>query len=114
MWIISSDDDVDALLQRNRRIHRRAREPVYDIWDDHISRDMQDYFAEPPPIMAPIPETNVGEEPAANEIELEQEAAIDAIEEQPVIVAAEPNNIEVDEQRRYLRGARRPVDRMGL
>ena len=49
----SSDDEDDALLQRNRRIHRRVREPAYDMWDDdNIGGYMQDTFAEPLRIMA--------------------------------------------------------------
>ena len=45
----SSDDDYDTLLQRNRRIHRRVREPVYDMWDDdNIGGDIQKIFTEPP------------------------------------------------------------------
>ena len=59
---------------------------------------MQGFFVEPPLIIAPMPEFNVDEEPAANEIEPELEAAIDAVEEQPVIVSDEPNNIDDDEQ----------------
>ena len=69
------------------------------MWDDdHIAGYMQDIFAEPPLTIAPMPEFNNDEEPAANEIEPELEAAIDAIKEQPVIVADEPNNIDDDEQ----------------
>ena len=111
----SSDDEDDALLQRNRRIHRRVREPVYDMWnDDNIGGDIQDNFAEPPQIMAPIPENNDDKKPATNEVEPEQEVTIDETGEQPVIVADEPNYIEDDEERRYPRRTRRPVDRMGL
>ena len=110
----SSDDEDDALLQRNRRIHRRVREPVYDMWDDDIiGGDIQDIFAESPQILAPIPENNDDEEPATNEVEPEQEVTIDETGEQPVIVADEPNYIDDDEQRRYPRRTRRPVDRMG-
>ena len=44
----SSDDEDDALLQRNRMIHRRVREPVSDMWDeDNIGGDIQDIFTEP-------------------------------------------------------------------
>ena len=57
--LLSSNDEDDALLQRNRRIHRRVREPVYDMWDDdNNGGDKQDIFAEPTQIMAPIPEIN--------------------------------------------------------
>ena len=111
----SSDDEDDALLQRNRRTHRRVREPVYDMWDDdNIGGDIQDVFTEPPQIMAPIPENNDDKEPATNEVEPEQEVTIDETGEQPVIVADEPNYIDDDEQRPYPRRTRRPVDRMGL
>ena len=111
----SSNEQDDALLQRNRRIHRRVREPVNDMWDDdNIGGDIQDFFAEPPQIVAPIPENNDDKEPATNEVELEQEVTIDETGEQPVIVADEPNYIDDDEQRQYPRRARRPVDRMGL
>ena len=111
----SSDDEDDTLLQRNRRIHRRVREPVYDMWDDdNIGGDIQDFFTEPPQIMTPIPEINDDQEPATNEIEPEQEVTIYEIEEQPAIVADEQNSIDDDEQRRYARRTRRPVDRMGL
>ena len=110
----SSDDEDDALLQRNRRIHRRVREHVYMWDDDNLSWDIQDIFAEPPQIMAPIPEINNYEDPATNEIEPEREVTIDQMEEQSVTVADEPNNINDDEQRRYPRRTRRPVDRMGL
>ena len=111
----SSDDEDDTLLQRNRRIHRRVREPVYDMWDDdNIGGDIQDIFTEPPKIMAPIPEINDDQEPATNEIEPEREVTIDEIEEQAAIVADEQNSIDDDEQRRYPRRTRRPVDRMGL
>ena len=111
----SSDDKDDALLQRNRRIHRRVREPVYDMRvDDNFGGDLQDIFAEPPQIMAPIPEINDDEEPATKEIEPEQEVTIDETEEQSVIVADEPNNIDNEEQHRYSTRTRQPVDRMGL
>ena len=69
--------------------------------DDQIDGDMQDVSAEPSPIMAPTPEINNCEEPAANKIEPEQGAAVNASKEQPVIVVDEPNNIDDDEQRRY-------------
>ena len=111
----SSNDEDDALLQRNRRIHRRVREPVYDMWDDDkIGWDIQDVFAEPPQIMAPIPENNYDKEPPTNAVEPQQEVTIDETGEQPVIVADEPNYIDDDEQRRYPRRTRRQVDRMGL
>ena len=51
------------------------------------STKKEDFFAEPPPVMAPVSEFKVDEEPAANETEPERAAAVDAIEEQPVIVA---------------------------
>ena len=54
-----------------------------------------------------MPEINGDEEPATIEIELEQEATIDGIEEQPVTAAEEQNNIDDDEQRRYPRRTRR-------
>ena len=82
--------------------------------DDNIVGDIQDIFDEPPQIMAPIPENNDDKEPATNEVEPEQEATIDETGEQPVIVEDEPNYIDNDEQRRYPRRTRRPVDRMGL
>ena len=111
----SSDDEDDALLERNRRIHRRVREPVYDLWDDDdIGGDVQDIFAEPPQVLAWISEINDGADPATNEIKPEREETIDETEEQSVIVADEPNNIDDDEQRQYPRRTRRPVDRMGL
>ena len=111
----SSDDEDDALLQRNRRIHRRVREPVYDMWDDdNVGGDIHDIFAEPPQFMAPIPEINDDEDPATNEIEPEREVTIDETEEQSVIVADEANNIDDDEQRLCPRRTRRPVDRMAL
>ena len=112
----STDDEDDSLLQRNRRIHRRIREPVYDMWDDdNNGGDIQDISAEPTQILVPMPKINVdGQEPAANEIEPEQEALIDATAEQPVIAADEPNNIDDDEQRRYPRRTRRQVDKFGL
>ena len=112
----SSDDEDDALLQRNPRNHRRIREPVYDKWDDdNNGGEIHDISAEPPQILAPKAEINVDEqEPAANEIESEQEALIDAIAEKPVIVGEEPNNIDDDEQRRYQRRTRRPVDKIGV
>ena len=85
------------------------------MWDDdNLSGDIQDIFAEPPQIMAPIPEISNYEDPATNEIEPEREVTIDQMEEQSVIVADEPNNINDDEQRRYPRRLRRPVDKMGL
>ena len=62
--------------------------------------------------MAPKPEINGDEEPTG--IEQEQEPAMDAIEEQPAIFADEQNNIDNDEQRRYPRRTRPPVDIMGL
>ena len=108
----SSNDEDDALLQRNRRIHRRVREPVYD--DDNIRGDIQDIFAETTQIMARVPEINGDEEPATLELEPQQEPAIDATEEQPAIVADEQYNIDDDEQCRYPRRTRLPVDRMGL
>ena len=81
----SSDDEDDAMLQRNRRIYRRVRKPVYDIWDDdNIGADMHDIFAKPPLFMAPMLGINDDEKPEFNETEPEQGAAIDAIEEQPV------------------------------
>ena len=44
----SSDDEDDALLQRNRMIHRRVRELVSDMWDeDNIGGDKQVIFTEP-------------------------------------------------------------------
>ena len=111
----SSDDEDDALLQRNRRIHRRVREPVYDMWDDdNFGGDIQDIFAEPRQIMAQIPGNNDDKEPATNEVEPEQEVTIDETGEQPVIVADEPNYFDYDEQRRYPRRTRPPVDRIGL
>ena len=62
--------------------------------------------------MAPNQEINGDEEPTG--IEQEQGPAMDAIEEQPAIVADEQNNIDNDEQRRYPRRTRTPVDIMGL
>ena len=53
-------------------------------------------------------------ETAAIENEPEQEATIDAIKEQPVIVANKQNDIDDDEHRRYPRSTRRPVERLGL
>ena len=68
-------------------MHWRVRETVYDIPDDDIiGGDMQDIFAESPRIMAPMPEINCDEEPAAIEIDSKQKATLDAIEEQSVIV----------------------------
>ena len=68
------------------------------MWDDdNIGQNIQDIFAEPHQIMAQIPEINGDGGPAAIEIKPEQEKAIDAIEEQPVIVADEENNIDDDE-----------------
>ena len=68
----SSDREDDALLQRNRRSHRKVSEPVYDMWDDaNIGGDIQDIYDETPQIMAPIPEINDDEEPSNNEIEPE-------------------------------------------
>ena len=86
------------------------------MWDDdNNGGEIQDISAELPQILAPKPEINVDEqEPAANKIESEQEALIDAIAEEPVIVGDEPNNIDDDEQRRYPRRTRRPVDKIGL
>ena len=86
------------------------------MWDDdNNGGDIQDISAEPPQILVPMPKINVdGQEPAANEIEPEQEALIDATAEQPVIAADEPNNIDDDEQRRYPRRTRRQVDKFGL
>ena len=72
------------------------------MWDDdNNSVVMQNFFAEPPQIMARMPKIINNEEPATNELEPEMEAAIDAIEKQPVIVADEKNNIDGDEQRRH-------------
>ena len=83
------------------------------MWDnDQIGGDIQDTFPESPLIMAPMPYINGDEEAAANEFKPEQEAAIDATEEQPVILADEPKNIEDDEQRRYPKRTQQPVDRM--
>ena len=111
---ISCDED-DTLLQGNWRIHRRAREPLYDMWvDNQIVGDMREIFADIPLIFVPMPEISIGDLQAANEIEPEQETAIDAIEEQPVIIADEPNNIDDVEQSRCPRRTRKPVDRMGL
>ena len=85
------------------------------MWeDDNIGGDIQDIFAEPPQFMASIPEINGDEEPGAIEIKPEQEPAIDAIEEQPAIVADEQNKIDGDEQSRYPRATRRSGDRMGF
>ena len=70
------------------------------MWDgDNPGGDIQDIFAEPPRIIAPIPEINGDGEPATIEIEPDQEATIDAIKEQPATVADEQNNIDDDEQR---------------
>ena len=89
------------MLRRNWRIHRRVRKRVYNIWDnDNIGGDIQDIFAEPPQVIAPIPEINGDKVPATNEKEPKQEVKIDETEEQSVIVADEPNNIDDDEQRR--------------
>ena len=72
------------------------------MWDDnHIGWLKQVIFAEPPLTMSPMPEITGDEEPAASEIEPEQEAAVQAIEEQPVIVADQQNNKDDDEQSRY-------------
>ena len=77
-----SDDEDVAMLQRNRRIHRQVREPVYAVWVQHnIGRDIHKIFAELPQNMDLMSKINDDEEPAVNEIEPEQEAAIDAIEE---------------------------------
>ena len=72
-----------------------------------------DVFAEPPLIMVPMPEIIGDEEPVSNEIEPDQDAAIDAIEEHSVIIADEQNNIDHDEQHGYPRKTRL-VDIMGL
>ena len=67
----SSDDEDDTLLQRNRRIHKRVREPVYNGNIGNIANiggDIQDIFSEPPQNMAPMPAINSDEEPAAIEI----------------------------------------------
>ena len=110
----SSDDEYDALLQRNWRIHWRDMGPIYDMWDDdNLAGDIQDIFVKPTRIMAWMPEISGVAEQSTNEIEPEQEAPIDATEEQ-VIVADEQNNIGDDEQRRYTRRTRRLVERMGL
>ena len=61
-----------------------------------------------------MPEIKINEEPAANEIAPEQEAAIDAIEEQQLIVVNEPKNIGDDEQLRYPRKTGRPANRMRI
>ena len=75
----TSDNEDDALLQHNRRIDRRIRKPVHQMWDDnHIGWLMQVIFAEPPLTMSPMPEITGDEEPAANKIEPEQEAAVQA------------------------------------
>ena len=64
----SNDDEDDALLQRNRRIHRRVREPVYDMCDDdNVGGDIHDIFAKTPQFMRS--EINDDEDPATNEIE---------------------------------------------
>ena len=85
------------------------------MWDDdNMGGDIQDIFGETTQFMAPMPEINGDGGAAAIEIESELEPEIDANEEQPAIVAAEQNNIDDDEQRRYPRRTRRPVDRMGL
>ena len=82
--------------------------------NDNIGGDIQDFFAEPTQIVAPMPEINGDEGPAAFDFEPQQEPTIDATEEQPAIVADEQNNIDDDEQRRYPSRTRQPVDRMGL
>ena len=85
------------------------------MWvDNQIVGDMQEMFADTPLIIVPMPEINIGDLQAANEIEPEQETALDAIEEQPVIIADEPNNIDDCEQCRCPRRTWKPVDRMGL
>ena len=69
------------------------------MWDDdNFVGDIQNIFVEPLQIMSLMPEINGNEEPAVNEIEPEQESAIDAFEEQPVVVADKQNNIDDDER----------------
>ena len=78
---------VAAVMMMHCRnvIQRLVRESVYEMWDgDHIRGVMQDIFAETFLLMAPVPKINGNEEPAANDIQPEQEAPNDAIQDRTI------------------------------
>ena len=120
----SGEEDDDQLLHQNRNVHRRRRQPMYDMWgDEDLGDDLQGIFNDPHywniPLPRPIEENQDPVEPLPGDEEIAnienethesngEETEEDTNHEQPIANDSPPP------QRRYPDRNRRPVDRMGL